>query len=228
MTHPDSAALIGKPVTRKEDLRLLTGKGRYSDDVSLPQQAYAAIVRSPHAHAEILSIDASAALALPGVLAVYTFAEISADGIKPIAPDYTFMGPVEVQRTMPDVVLENIDGSPMYESPYHLLAHDRARFAGQSIAMVVATSAMIAKDAAEAVVVDYRTLPAVTDTRAAAKPDAPRLWEHAKSNICLDSEHGDKAETDAAFAKAAHVVRFETWISRVTGVPMEPRTAVGV
>lgn len=227
MTHPDSAALIGKPVTRKEDLRLLTGKGRYSDDVSLPQQAYAAIVRSPHAHAEILSIDASAALALPGVLAVYTFAELSADGIKPIAPDYTFMGPVEVQRTMPDVVLENIDGSPMYESPYHLLAHDRARFAGQSIAMVVATSAMIAKDAAEAVVVDYRTLPAVTDTRAAAKPDAPRLWEHAKSNICLDSEHGDKAETDAAFAKAAHVVRFETWISRVTGVPMEPRTAVG-
>lgn len=224
----DPGALIGKPMTRKEDLRLLTGRGRYSDDVSLPQQAYAAIVRSPHAHAEILSIDAGAALALPGVLAVYTFADLEADGVKPIAPDYTFMGPVEVQRTMPDVVLENIDGSPMYDSPYHLLARDRARFAGQSVAMLVAESAMIAKDGAELVAVDYATLPAVTDTRRAAKPDAPRLWEHAASNICLDSEHGDKAGTDAAFEKAAHVVRFETWISRVTGVPMEPRTAVGV
>ncbi|MCC6474939.1 MAG: xanthine dehydrogenase family protein molybdopterin-binding subunit [Burkholderiales bacterium] len=226
MDTPDPSALIGKPIPRREDQRLLTGRGRYSDDIHLPGEARAAITRSPHAHARIVAIDTRAALAVPGVLAVYTCADLLADGVQAIAPDYSFLGPVQVQRTLPDVVLENRDGAPIYDSPYHLLARDRVRFAGQSVAMVVAESAMAAKDGAEAVEVQYQPLPSVTDTRDAAKPGAPRLWEHAASNVCLDAEHGDAAATDAAFAAAAHVVRFETWISRVTGVPMEPRTAV--
>jgi aerobic carbon-monoxide dehydrogenase large subunit len=218
---------IGKPVRRKEDVRLLTGKGRYSDDQALPHQAYASILRSPHAHARIVSIDTAEALRVPGVIAVFTGADVKADSLKPIMPDYFFMGPIEVQRQMPDVVLVNKDGSNIYESPYHLLAQDRARFVGQAIAMVVADTVGAAKDGAEAINVEYEMLPAVTSTREAVRPDAPKLWEHAPSNVCLDAEVGDAKATEAAFARAAHVVTFETWISRVTGVPMEPRTCLG-
>jgi carbon-monoxide dehydrogenase large subunit len=218
---------IGRPVRRKEDLRLLTGKGRYSDDYSLPGQAYAAILRSPHAHARVVSIDCSEARSMQGVLGVFTGADAAADKLKPISPDYAFLGPVEVQRRLPDVVLQNRDGSPMFDSPYHLLAQDRVRFAGQAVAMVVADSVARAKDAAEAIVVEYDALPAVTATPDAVRPDAPRLWDHAASNICLDADVGDAAATGAAFSVAAHVVRFETWISRVTGAPMEPRACVG-
>jgi aerobic carbon-monoxide dehydrogenase large subunit len=217
--------VIGKPLRRKEDQRLLTGNGRYSDDLTPPGTAYAAIVRSPYAHARIVSIDTTAARRMAGVLGVYTFADLQKDGVKPIPPDYAFLGPPEVQRQLPDVVLVNRDGSDMFQSPYHLLAADRARFAGQSVAMVVAESVQKAKDAAEAVAVEYEPLPAVVETRAAMKADAPRLWDHAPSNITLDAEHGDKAATDAAFAKAAHVVKLDTWIQRVTGVPMESRSA---
>ena len=218
---------IGQPVRRKEDLRLLTGRGRFSDDLNLPGQAYAAVLRSPYAHARIVSIDASAARRMHGVLAVYTGADLAAAGLGPIEPDYNFMGSIEQQRQMPDVVLVNRDGSDMFASPYHLLAMDRARFNGQSVAMVIAESVGVAKDAAEAIEVDYEPLPAVTVTRDAARPDAPRLWDIAPSNVCLDAEHGDAAAVAEAFSRAKHVARLETWISRVTGVPMEPRTAVG-
>ncbi|OGA09396.1 MAG: hypothetical protein A3H33_10500 [Betaproteobacteria bacterium RIFCSPLOWO2_02_FULL_65_20] len=218
---------IGQPVRRKEDFRLLTGRGRYSDDYSLPGQVYAAILRSPHAHARVATVDASGARAMPGVLGVFTGADVAADRLKPISPDYAFLGPVEVQRRLPDVVLQNRDGSPIYDSPYHLLAQDRVRFAGQAVAMVVADSVARAKDAAEAIVVDYEALPAVTATPDAVKPDAPRLWDHAASNICVDADVGDAEATDAAFSRAAHVVRLETWISRVTGAPMEPRACLG-
>src|SRR3990172_4515992 len=217
---------IGQPVRRKEDFRLLTGRGRYSDDYSLPGQVYAAILRSPHAHARVATVDASGARAMPGVLGVFTGADVAADRLKPISPDYAFLGPVEVQRRLPDVVLQNRDGSPIYDSPYHLLAQDRVRFAGQAVAMVVADSVARAKDAAEAIVVDYEALPAVTATPDAVKPDAPRLWDHAASNICVDADVGDAEATDAAFSRAAHVVRLETWVSRVTGAPMEPRACL--
>ena len=120
---------IGQPVRRKEDLRLLTGRGRYSDDLNLPGQAYAAMLRSPHAHAQIRSIDTSAALRVPGVLAVYTGADLAAEGIGAIAPDYNFMGPIEVQRELPDVVLVNRDGSDMFASPY-VHAQSRAELGG--------------------------------------------------------------------------------------------------
>jgi carbon-monoxide dehydrogenase large subunit len=223
----DPSKGIGQPVRRKEDLRLLTGRGRYSDDQVLPRQAYASILRSPHAHARILGIDTSAALQMPGVIAVFSGLDIKAHGLKPILPDYAFLGPIEVQRQMPDVVLQNRDGAKIFDSPYHLLAQDRARFVGQAVAMVVAETVAAAKDGAEAIAVDYEPLPAVTATPEAALPDAPRLWDHAPSNVCLDAEVGDAQATEAAFAKAAHVVKFETWISRVTGVTMEPRTCVG-
>ncbi len=219
---------IGAPVRRKEDQRLLTGQGRYSDDLVLPGMLRAVILRSPHAHARIRSIDISAAMALPGVVRIYTGAELKAAGLGPIQPDYNFLGPLEIQRTLPDPILLNRDGSEMPISPYLPLAADAARFCGDGVAFIVAHTLQQAKDAAEAVLVEYEVLPAVTDTQAAAAPDAPLVWPHMASNVMLDSDIGDKHATDAAFAKAAHVVRLKTWIARVTGVPMEPRACVGV
>jgi carbon-monoxide dehydrogenase large subunit len=210
---------IGEPVVRKEDARLVTGQGRFSDDVNLPGQAHAAMVRSPHAHARIRAIDTAAALAMPGVLAVLTGADAMNDGLKPI-PHRPVMGP-------PDIALGKRDASDKFLSPHRVLPHDKARFAGEVLAIVVADTLAAAKDAAERVRIDFEPLPAVTDTVAAAAPDAPRLWDEAKSNICIDAQVGDAAATEAAFKRAAHVVKFVTWIQRVTGVPMEPRAAVG-
>ncbi len=224
---PAPANGIGRPVRRKEDLRLVRGAGRYSDDIGLPNQGYAAVLRSPHAHARILKIDAQAARAAPGVLCVLTGMEVEADGLKPILPDFLFLGSLEFQRSLPDPILVNKDGSPIFESPYPLLPRDRVRYIGQAVAMVVAETLAQAKDAAELIEIDYEELPAVTATAAAVEPDAPRLWDHAPSNVCLDAEIGDKEATEAAFAQAAHVVKLDTWIQRVTGVPMETRSAVG-
>jgi carbon-monoxide dehydrogenase large subunit len=210
---------IGEPVVRKEDARLVTGQGRFSDDVNLPGQAYAAMVRSPHAHARIRSIDTAVALALPGVLAVLTGADALKDGLKPI-PHRPVLGP-------PDIALGKRDASDKFLSPHRVLPSDKARFAGEALAIVVADSLTTAKDAAERVRIDFEPLAAVTDTVAAAAPDAPRLWEEAQSNVCIDAYVGDAAATDAAFKQAAHVAKFNSWIQRVTGVPMEPRAAVG-
>ncbi|MCC6532162.1 MAG: xanthine dehydrogenase family protein molybdopterin-binding subunit [Burkholderiales bacterium] len=210
---------IGQPVRRKEDERLLTGKGCFSDDVNLPEQAYAVFVRSPHAHARIRSIDARAARAIAGVLAVLTGEELLADGLKPLPHVPFSMHPAEIR-------LANRDGTPLFSAPHYPLACDKVRFVGEALAVVVAASVAIAKDGAEQVAVDYEVLPAVVDTLAAAEPDAPRIWEHATSNVCLDADAGDRAATEAAFARAVHVVRFSTQVNRVTGVTMEPRAAV--
>ena len=218
---------IGQPITRREDQRLLTGKGRFSDDVTLPHQTYAFVLRSPHAHADITRLDTTSARAAPGVVAVLTDADLAADNVKPIPPDFLFLGPIEVQRQLPDIILQNRDGSDIYASPYRLLARDRVRFVGEGVALVVAETLAAAKDAAELIEVDYRLLPSVTDTREAADPTAPVLWTGNASNICVDGDVGDRQATDAAFANAAHVVRFDTWIQRVTGVPMEARTCIG-
>ncbi len=229
-THAQPAATgtgIGQPVLRKEDLRLLTGRGRYSDDLSLQDQAVATVLRSPHAHADIVSIDTSAAMAAPGVIAVLTGADLTADGIKPIPPDFFFLGPIEVQKQLPDIILVNRDGSDIYPSPLHLLAQGRVRFVGEGVAFVVAETLAQAKDAAELIEIDYEPLPAVTATREAADPTAPVLWPANKSNICVDGDVGDAAAADAAFANAAHIVCLDTWIQRVTGVPMEARTCIG-
>ena len=219
--------MIGKPLQRKEDLRLVTGMGNFSDDVHLPRETFMAVVRSPHAHAHILSIDATGALQMPGVIGVATAADLKQDGIAAIPPDFAFLGSLEQQRKLPDPVLVNRDGRAMPASPYDALAVDRVRYVGDAVAIVVAETRALATDAAEQVAVDYDVLDSVTDTNAAAASDAPLLWEGTGSNVVLDADVGDAEQTEAAFATAAHVVRFDTWIRRITGVPMEPRSCVG-
>jgi carbon-monoxide dehydrogenase large subunit len=219
---------IGQPVRRKEDVRLVTGAGRYSDDLSLSNQTHAAMLRSPHAHARIIRIDTKAAREVVGVVCVLTGIEVEADGLRPIPPDFLFLGSLDFQRSLPDPILQNTDGSKIFDSPYPLLPKDRVRYIGQAVAMVVAETVAAAKDAVELIDIEYEPLPAVTDTAAAADPSAPRLWDHAPSNVCLDAEIGDKNATDAAFSRAAHVVSLSTWIQRVTGVPMETRSALGI
>jgi aerobic carbon-monoxide dehydrogenase large subunit len=211
---------IGDTVRRKEDVRLVSGRGTYSDDFNLPGQAYAAVVRSPHAHARISGIDTAAARALPGVLTVLTGADARADGLNRI-PHLAAPG------TPPDIVLKNRDGSPVPAAPHHVLPADRVRHVGTAVAFVIAETLAAAKDAAEKVLVEYEPLPVVIDPKASAEPGAPRLYDDLP-NVMIDAEIGDAAATDAAFARAAHVTRLDTWLNRVTGVPMEPRSALGV
>jgi len=212
---------FGKPVPRKEDARLVTGRGRYSDDFSLPGQAQAQLVRSAHAHARVLRIDVTAALAVPGVIAVLTGRDAEADGLAPIPHTPVPTNPNEFP-------LGGREGSSIFIAPHPVLATDTARFVGEPVAMVIAETAAAAADGAERVVVDYEPLPSVTATRAAAQAGAPVLWEEAGTNLCVDSMAGDARAADAAFARAAHVVRLDTWVPRITGVPMEPRAALGV
>ena len=217
---------IGEPVRRKEDARLVVGAGRFSDDIDLPRQAHAFVIRSPHAHARIRNIDAVRAKERKGVLAVLTGADFKADGLKPIPADASTTMPIEAQRKLPDVVLVNRDG-PITPTPYHPLAVAKVRYVGEAVALVVGETLAVAKDAAELVDIDYEVLPPAIDTAKAAEEGASLVWEEARSNILLDAEVGDAAAADHAFAGAAHVVRLETWVHRVTGVPMEARTAVG-
>jgi aerobic carbon-monoxide dehydrogenase large subunit len=213
-------ATIGQPLRRKEDLRLLTGGGRFSDDVSLPDQAYAVFVRSPHAYARIRAIETAKARAMPGVLAVLTAADADADGIKPIPHTPIPMKPPA------DIELKNRDGSAHGYAPHPLLAADRVRHVGAQVAMVVAETLAAARDAAERVAVAYEPLAPVIATRAAVEPHAARLYDDV-ANVCVDADVGDPAATAAAFAHAAHVVRLDTWVQRVTGVPLDARAAVG-
>jgi carbon-monoxide dehydrogenase large subunit len=212
---------FGKPVPRKEDARLVAGRGRYSDDFSLPGQTQAQLVRSPHAHARVLRIDVTAALAVSGVIAVLTGRDAETDGLGPIPHKPVPTNPNEFP-------LGGREGSSIFIAPHPVLATDTARFVGEPVAMVIAETAGTAADAAEGVVVDYEPLPSVTATRAAAEAGAPVLWKEAGSNVCVDSTAGDARATEAAFARAAHVVRLDTWVPRITGVPMEPRAALGV
>ena len=210
---------IGKPVLRKDDARLLVGEGCYSDDVNLPGQAYACFVRSPHAHALIRRIDTDAAAATSGVIAVLTGEDAAADGVKPITHSPVSENPYEHMVKRGDVV---------FVAPHPPLPADRARCVGEVVAVVVAETPAAARDGAERVVVEWTPLPAVTTSLAAAAPGAPILYDGTASNVCVDSQVGDAAAVNAVFSRAAHVVRFETWVQRVTGVTMEPRAAVGV
>ena len=211
---------VGKPIPRKEDGRLITGKGRFSDDFSLPGQTYAAIVRSPYPHARILGIDKSEALASEGVLLVLTGEDILADDIKPIPHN-------PVPSTNFDMKLRAKDGSHAFTGPHYLLPSDKARHVGEAVAIVVAETAAQAADGAEKVVIDWEELPYVTDTAKAAAPGAPTIWDEVPDNVFIDTTFGDKEGTDAAFARADHVVKAEFHIQRVTGVTMEPRSSLG-
>lgn len=202
---------VGQPVTRAEDQRLLTGTGRYADDVNLDGQAYAFFVRSPHAHALIKKIDPLAALKRPGVLAVFTVADADADGLDQI-------------RTL--VQVSNSDGSNMVEPDYPVLARDRVRHVGNMVAMVVAESEIAARDAADDVVVDYEPLPAAIDTVAAAQAGAPQVWDEAPGNICFDAVKGDEAATNEAFEQAAHTVAVDIVNNRLISNSMEGRVAL--
>ena len=208
---------IGRPVRRAEDRRLITGRGCYSDDVTLPHQAYAAFVRSPHAHALIQRIDVHAAQAMPGVLAVLTGSEAAELAGIPHRP---------VPTNPHEVPLRSRDGSAFFVAPHPPLPADRVRCVGEPVAMVIAETPALARDGAERVAVHYDPLPAVVGSLDAVAPAAPLVWDEAKTNLCVDSLAGDEAAVAAAFARAAHVVRFATRVNRVTGVPMEPRTAV--
>jgi len=210
---------VGEPVRRKEDLRLVAGQGSYSDDRNLPGQVYAVFVRSPHPHARLRAIDKQAALAVPGVIAVLTGEDAMADGLKPVPHKANLSHPAEPE-------LGNRDGSPIFMGPHYPLAVGKVRHAGEAVAVVIAETVNIAKDGAEQLAVDYEVLPAVTHAVAAAEPGAPKLWDEAASNVCLDGDLGDRAATDAAFARAKHVVKLDTWVQRVNAVPMEPRAAV--
>jgi carbon-monoxide dehydrogenase large subunit len=211
---------IGQPVRRREDLRLLTGKGCYSDDFSFPGQAYAVMVRSPHAHALIRAVDTAAAAAAPGVLAVLTGQDLLADGLQAIPHSVGTRHPA-------DITLVNKDGSPPFIPPHFPITAQEARHCGEIVAIVVATTVAGAKDGAELVDVDYQPLPAVTHSMVAVQPGAPLARSDATSNTSIDAEIGDRTATDAAFARAAHIVKFDTWVQRIAGVPMEPRAATG-
>jgi aerobic carbon-monoxide dehydrogenase large subunit len=212
---------FGKPVPRREDPRLLVGHGRYSDDVSLPGQAYASLVRSPHAHARIRGIDTAAALKMPGVIAVLTGQDAAADRLEPLPHRPIPTNPHEFP-------LGGREPTHVAVAPHPPLPADRARFVGEAVAMVIAETSATARDGAERVAVDYEPLPSVTATPEAAAAAAPVVWDEIACNVCVDSIAGDTGAADAAFARAAHVVRLETWVPRVTGVPMEPRAALGV
>ena len=212
--------MIGQPVRRKEDARLVTGRGAFGDDINLAGQAYAAMVRSPHGHARIRTIDAREALKTPGVIAVFTGADVARAGLRPIPHRPVPTNPHEVPLKSPD-------GAEFYVAPHPALPVDRARFVGEPVAMVIAETAAAARDGAERVAVDWEPLPAVVTAAAAAAPGAVALWEEHPSNVAVVTEAGDAAAVDAAFARAAHVVRLETRVNRVTGVPMEPRAALG-
>jgi aerobic carbon-monoxide dehydrogenase large subunit len=220
MTEKPEYRFIGKPMRRAEDERLITGKGRFSDDFVLDKQTYAAIVRSPHPHARIRSIDATHARKLPGVLGVFTGADCLADGLGPIPHD-------PLPKTKFDMKLSAAGGKPVFIGPHMLLPADKARHVGEAVAMVVAETKTQALDAAEVIEVDYEVLPFVIHSEDAMQPGAPAVWDEVKDNIPVDTWFGDRAATDRAFATADHVVSTTFHIGRVTGVPIELRAAVG-
>jgi aerobic carbon-monoxide dehydrogenase large subunit len=218
---PEASAEGEFPSYRREDLRLITGRGQYAGDLHLPNTARAVMVRSPHAHAAIRGMDFRDALACPGVLAVLSGRDALTEGLKPI-PHAT--GSSKVGSDMP---LANRDGSERLVTPQLPLPVERARFVGEAVVMVVAETMAQARDAAEAVVIDWEPLPAVAHAIDALKSDAPQLWAHVPGNCTLDAHLGDEVATTAAFDRAAHRVRLTSWVQRVTGVHMEPRAVIG-
>jgi carbon-monoxide dehydrogenase large subunit len=220
LIDPSSFQSIGKPRVRTEDARLVTGRGRFSDDFHLDGQACAAMVRSPHPHARIGTIDAARAKAMPGVLGIFTGADAAADGLGPIPHD-------PLPKTRYDMKLAAPGEAALFIGPHLLLPTDKVRHVGEAVAMVVAESINAALDAAEAVEVAYEVLPAVFHSEEAMAPGAPAVWDEVESNVLIDTFFGDAAGTQQAFARADHVVAMDFHVDRVTGVPLEPRAALG-
>jgi len=200
----------GRSVRRFEDLRFLTGGGRYVDDLALPGQLYAHVLRSPHAHAMIERIDIATARSAEGVHGVFTEADLRADGLGPLP-----------------CIAQVSTVSPMIVPPRYALAHGRVRHVGDPVALVVAESRDQARDAAERIAVEYQAVDAVVDAAAALLPEAPTIWDEAPGNLCFRFQRGDRDATRAAFAAAAHIIELELVNNRLVPAPIEPRAAIG-
>src|SRR5499427_1278614 len=201
--------VIGTSVKRKEDYRFLTGAGQFTDDVNPPNHVHAYFLRSPHAHAKIRKIDTSKAKAAPGVIAVYTGEDLT--GVNGLPCGWLITG---------------TDGQPMKEPPHPVLAQDKVRHVGDGVALVIAETPEQAKDAAELIEVDYQELPSVVNPVEALKSGAPQIHDAAPGNKCYTWALGDKAQVDAAFAKAAHVTKLDIVNNRLIPNAIEPRAAV--
>jgi aerobic carbon-monoxide dehydrogenase large subunit len=204
------ANTLGRSVRRLEEFRFLTGRGRYVDDVAVPGAAYLHVLRSPHAHAAIERIDISAARAAPGVLGVFTEADLRAEGLGPL--------PCVAQVAAVD---------PLIVPPRYALARGRVRHVGDPVAFVVAETRELARDASELITVEYHPLDAVTDAPAALRPGASTIWDEAPGNLCFRFPRGDKEAVDAAFARAAQIAEIELVNNRLAPTPIEPRAAIG-
>jgi len=203
---------IGQSVPRTEDPRLLTGRGKFVDDFFVPGQCHACVLRSPHAHARIVSVEARAARAMPGVLAVLTGEDWAAEGF----------GHIE-----PSIPRRRRDGKPIFVPPRPALAHRRVMLVGDPVAFVVAETVSLARDAAERIEVEYEPLPALTATERIGAPGAPALWEGCPDNETFFFTQGNRGAVEAAFARAHHVTRLRIVINRVTAATMEPRGCIG-
>ncbi len=204
---------IGKSILRKEDQKFLTGAGQYTDDITLQGQTYAVFLRSPHAHANIKSIDLSAARKAPGVVAIFTGTDLAEAKVGGLPCGW---------------LIHNKDGKPMNEPAHPVLAQGKVRHVGDQVALVVAESVSQAKDAAEMIQVDYEVLPAVINIMTADKAGASGIHEGAPNNLCYDWGHGDKASVDAAIAGAAHVTKLSFRNNRLVPNAMEPRACNAV
>ncbi len=202
---------IGVPLRRREDRRFLTGRGCYVHDIVRPRQLYAIFLRSPHAHAAIVAIDKTAAMAEPGVAAIFTAKDVIADKLNGVPCAWGITGK---------------DGQPMKEPPHPLLAQGKVRHIGDPVAMVVADSIEAARNAAERIDVEYRILPAVTGVVEAMRADAPQLYDGVPGNLCCDWSIGDPAATDAALARAHHIARIDLVNNRLVPNAMEARAAL--
>ena len=205
-------ATVGAPVRRREDYRFLTGQGTYTDDIDRPHQLHAYILRSPHAHARIADIDTATASSAPGVAAIYTGKDMAADGVGGLPCGWQ---------------VHSKDGSPMAEPPHPPLAVDRVRHVGDPVVVVVADTLEQAREAADLVRLDYVEEPAVVDPAEALKREAPLVFAEVPGNLCYDWSLGDLAAVDAAFAKAARIVRLDLVNNRLVPNAMEPRAAIG-
>ena len=203
---------IGEAVRRKEDQRFITGKGQYTDDINRPGQVYAYILRSPFAHARVTAVNTAPALAIDGVVAVLTGADMAADGVGGLPCGWG---------------INNKDGSPMVEPGHPPMAVDTVRHVGDQVAVVLAESRAIARDAAELVEVDYDELPAAVGIESALAAGAPAVWPESPDNVCFDWEIGNREEVDSAMAEAAHIVSIDLVNQRLIPNAMEPRAAIG-
>src|SRR4051812_31730930 len=205
-----AASLIGSRVTRKEDYRFITGSGQFTDDVTVPRQTYAVFLRSPHAHAKIRGIDTAKAKAAPGVVAVYTGTDI----------------PESVGGLPCGWLITDVNAQPMKEPKHPLLAQGKVRYVGDHVAVAIAETLAQAKDAAEAIEVDYEVLPAVVDAALARKPGTALVHDSAPENTCYVWALGDEGAVNKAFSQAAHVTRLEFINNRMIPNAIEPRAAV--